>query len=450
MTELQIVFSSILSFVFFALVFVTLKLRYSPLSPNDGSVLFLHAVYVLFFSTFVGAFLAGFDLISFSRIESIEPIVKMNVYIAVLYSFIIILITYIFYSILSEKLLFLRAGFFSKENVYFFYENNSARVDRFLLISVSILSFYTFIKYLLYFKSSPLYFLLSGDVIQAAYSRMEVQTGLVKLDLPYISKYIEISCYFTTILSFIIKVVSRRMLSALIFYLSITVSFFYLFFEVEKSPFIYLLLMIIMVKIFIEGVSYKTFIYLFLFLFFLILMYVFVMGGDSNSVTIFLRILDRVVIGQNQAMFYMFQFFEPDLTGVFTDFYFSSSLGLDEIKPDVRVLPYIYSDTSHLINSNTFFLGEAWSFLGVIGVIFSPFIVSFSILFYLLFFSYFINRVIVLWPLGFVFFTILPINQSLQFIMYQKFFLYFVFFGFIPILFLWYFSKFKVSFNTIK
>ncbi|TOM79142.1 hypothetical protein CGH69_24090, partial [Vibrio parahaemolyticus] len=46
---------------------------------------------------------------------------------------------------------------------------------------------------------------------------------------------------------------------------------------------------------------------------------------------------------------------------------------------DVDVLPYIYNNYTNIVNSNSYFLGQAWSMFGTVGLIISPFCVGFFI-----------------------------------------------------------------------
>jgi len=166
--------------------------------------------------------------------------------------------------------------------------------------------------------------------------------------------------------------------------------------------------------------------------------------GKKDLLNALLYIIDRTIFGQNQAMYFLYQYYDPNLKGVLADFYFSSKLGLNSIKPDEYILSYIYNNTNNLVNANTYYLGESWSFFGYYGLFFMPFFVSFNIVMYaFLFIKLFKYNYLIFWVAALIFFTTLPVDQSLQFIIYQKYLLYFIFFFIIPIVMILTISKIK-------
>jgi hypothetical protein len=423
-------------------------LKQSWLFAKGRSMVFLMVNYTLFFSTFFGSLIAVVNLFYIHRLRGISFEIKFYVFASVSYSLFIIFAGLYFFEWIWMKSKF---GKVSVSKLDFAYVGGGLVRDFYTSYRLSffvtlVCLFYTAVKYLLYFKSSPIYFALSGDIVSAALSRAAVQTGVVSLDIPYVSKTIYIFSLTICLFNYACSLVDKRFKFA--FYISFVSSFFYLIFEMEKGPVIFLLLMFVTIKYFLLGFNKKLFFTLLALIAFVLSAYFFAMGGDSNPLLLIERVLDRILIGQNQAMYFMFQNFEPNMRGVFSDFFFASQLGLDEIKPDERILPYIYTDTSHLINANTFFIGEAWSFFGVFGVIFSPFLVLFCVFCYWKFFELLSAYHMIFWFLGFVFFTTLPLNQSLQFIVYQKYFLYFLVFGVVPFFFL--ITFYKLSYRYAK
>ena len=203
----------------------------------------------------------------------------------------------------------------------------------------------------------------------------------------------------------------------------------------QKSYIILLLLLLSFIYLYFRGINIKLFLISISLLIAISSIISMVMVKDNNYEGL-LYILDRIIFGQNQGMYYMLQFYEPSTKAALSDFYFSSSLGLDYVKPDEFILKYIYADITNLVNANTYYIGESWSYYGAYGLLFTPFIIVFILILYYLFFIKLAKYDFVLYSsLGLIFFSTLPIDQSLQFIIYQKYFLYFLFFAIIPLYF---------------
>ncbi|WP_185367437.1 hypothetical protein, partial [Aeromonas caviae] len=271
---------------------------------------------------------------------------------------------------------------------------------------------YCLVKFILFYQQSPLYYVAIGDYTQAALSRASIQKGDVFVDIPYIGKIFYFFCFYITISTMIL--VSNNKASRARLFLIIVISSIQLTFDGQKAH-LFLLFMMMGVTYFLLSKSvFKIVIFLIVFAFSSGLIYSTMMSGDGNALV---RILDRSIFGQAQGMYYIMQYYKPQLTGVFSDLPFSHLLGLKELKPDEWIVPYIYNDSGHVINSNTFVVGEMWAYSGESGVyLFSSFIL-FSLLVYLIFFRWLTSlNNIVYWPISLIFFSTLPINQSLQFI----------------------------------
>jgi len=149
-------------------------------------------------------------------------------------------------------------------------------------------------------------------------------------------------------------------------------------------------------------------------------------------------LLDRPIFGQIQGMYYMYEYYPPSFDTLMSKFLFSSHLASGiAIPPDQYIVEYIYPFSDHVVNVNTYFIGEAWSFGGESGVLFFSLLVGLFLFLYIVFWNFFIAYETELtYLMALVFFSTLPINQSLQFIIYQKYFLYFMIFFAIPLLFL--------------
>lgn len=391
----------------------------SMLQKKEQSIsCFILITFNIFFTSWLSTVLVVFFPDISSRLGGFNKDIIYNVYYMTSFSVIIIFM-----------------GIFA---YFFFFDNkrislhNQADVNEAVNVinPLSVLfSIYCLAKFILFYQQSPLYFFALGDYTQAALSRAAIQKGDIFVDIPYIGKVFYFLCFYITISTMIL--VSNNQASRKRLFFIVAISSIQLTFDGQKAH-LFLLFMMMGVTYFLLSKSVlKIFLFLIIFIFTTGLIYSTMMSGDGNA---FLRILDRSIFGQAQGMYYIMQYYKPQLTGVFSDLPFSHLLGLKELKPDEWIVPYIYSDSGHVINSNTFIVGEMWAYAGEFGVYLFSFFTLFSLLVYLMFFRWLTSlNSIIYWPISLIFFSTLPINQSLQFIIYQKYFLYVLFFLIAPI-----------------
>lgn len=310
--------------------------------------------------------------------------------------------------------------------------SNNAELDEAVrVINPLYIAFFIYvaIKIVVFYKLSPLYLAALGQLEDAALARAAIQKGDISVDIPYLGKIFYFLAFYLTLTALILvhnnKEAKLKLVSVIV------LASLQLTFDGQKAS-LFLLFMMVTITYFILSKSFlKLFLLFFSFMLIAGSLYSFMMSGGGNPL---LRALDRSIFGQAQGMYYIMEYYEPQLTGIFSDLPFSHLLGLKELKPDEWIIPYIYSDSAHVVNSNTYIVGEMWAYAGDVGIFVFSFIVLFCLISYLLFFKwlYSFNRVIY-WPIAMIFFSMLPINQSLQFIIYQKYFLYILFFLVIPI-----------------
>lgn len=414
----------------FVLFIVFLALSNVSLISGRYSYLFIFILFNLGFSAWFGTYLVAGDFIVADRLKGISKTVKNSIYIYVSFAVFIQLLLIYCYSMLRNV----------KPQTYlnFRFTNSQEKEYKYLIVALLFLVLsYSLIKYFIFYPVSPLIMAIKGDIINAALVRADIQKGLIKVDLPYISKVVFFLSFYCVIFAMILKNTFKTKLYTLVFLIALLNAILFLTFDGQKGPVLTLILMMCVTYLYLNGLTKSLFIYLFGVVVLVVVFYSVMLGGESDFFSILLRVFDRVLTGQNQAMYFFEQYYSPNLTGVFSDFYFSGALGLDEIKPDEAIVGYIYSDTEHLVNANTFYLGEVIAFFSSDSVWLFSFIVSFIIIMYMYFFDFLIkkNRIIY-WPAALIFFSTLPINQSLQFIIYQKFYFYFIVFALLPLVIL--------------
>jgi hypothetical protein len=399
-------------------------------------ILFPFLIFKIFTITFLGTFLTylGFEITP--RLSGITNETKNIVFYTSCYSIIILIIVFylLIYKVDHTKI------------------NNIKKYDykNFSINLLVIQIFYTLYILLVDFKKLPYYYLIHGDLIQAAMIRMQIQTHAITIGIPYINKFIFFLSLFLPAFLFFNYLLSKNAFYLKLFILALILSLFNLSIDLEKSYFMLEFLILLFIYLYLKKVNYKLVFLLFIIILFFSYIILFLMNKDSIYAAL-MYIFDRLIFGQNQGLYYLYQYYDPNLKGLFSDFYFSSYLGLSEEKPDVYILGYIYNNLSHLVNANTYYLGESWAFFGWYGVLFCPFIVSINLVLYYYCFLFLMRyNQAIFFISGLIFFLTIPIDQSLQFIIYQKYFLYFIFFQILPFILLFKISKKGKNIRLIK
>lgn len=308
-----------------------------------------------------------------------------------------------------------------------------------LLLFLSIL--YLFIRLILYYKNTPLYFIINNDVTGAAQSRQLVQNKKLIIDIPYIGATFKIFISLTTYLFFISYLKYNKYLFYFLISFIFSISYFIL--DMQKAPVFIIITNLILIYYSLKKLNIKLVFLITLSLLSLITL-VISTSGNANILHIIYSIIDRVILGQIQSMYYMFQYLDPSLSGFGYDFYFSSLFNqkFNALPPNIKVIPYIplYENNHTLVNVNTFYFGDTWSYLGWLGIFIIPLIVSIIFYFTLVFFNAMKKNAIYL-CLSITFFSFYPITRSLTEILSFKYFLHYIIFGYIPIFILQYLHK---------
>ncbi|EOC9225180.1 O-antigen polymerase [Enterobacter hormaechei] len=275
---------------------------------------------------------------------------------------------------------------------------------------------------------------LNGDLLQAARLRQSVQLKENAIDIPYIGavfKSFSVVCVYYYFIEFMKS--NRRKLYFIVSFLSCALC---LTLDLQKAPIFLVFINLFFIYIYYKKINIKALFFLVFVIFLLTLSVVFITGSD-NPINSLISIFDRVLFGQNQAMYYMFQYLSPDLNGFLYNFYFSSLTEASSIPPNMKVIEFIpyYFGNDTLVNVNTFIVGDAWAFFGIPGVILSPFLVAFIFFAQSWFFSY-LKRFsyVIFTSVAISFFSFYPINRSLAEILTLKYFLHYLSFSVIPII----------------
>ncbi|MFK3977010.1 hypothetical protein [Shewanella vesiculosa] len=396
---------------------------------GENSYLSLFMYYNLLGVAWLGAFLVNINVIGEARLSVISQSTKTDIFLLVTFAVITQLIFFIIYGSFKKKNKVIRPASFSHMANHSLYQYKIVAVI--LLFAISC---YSIVKVFLFYKYSPVLLALKGDLIGAALMRADIQNGVVNVDLKYISKMISYFAFYLPIYTFVLNAIFKKRILTLLFFISLINAFILLGFDGQKSTILLLLLMLLVTRLYLFGFSFYILIYSFVFVSSVLLVFYLMLPGDFDLLVLIQRISDRLLSGQNQGMYFIYQYYEQSYTGIFSDFFFSGAFGLNEIKPDEIIASYIYDDTEHIVNVNTFYVGELLAFFGGYGALIFSIIIPVIIVFYVCFFDKLISKdFIIYWPMSLIFFTLLPINQSFQFLIYQKSFLYFMVFCILPV-----------------
>ncbi|MFM1703589.1 hypothetical protein ACJ5ZS_21665 [Aeromonas salmonicida] len=281
----------------------------------------------------------------------------------------------------------------------------------------------TLIQFFLFEKPS-VYYLFKGDALVAYQSRVDMQTNPSKYYPPFIRTFLVfINIYQSYITLFIYKgLVNRSKKHGIYLLVSIVIAIYHSFYETQKAPFIMLIMGLIFIMQLYTKSTKNTIGYIaFLFVISILTTSV-IMDLDINSAIE--GVFDRVLLGQNQGFYHIINVISPNEKYLFQDFYFAESLGIKVARADIDVLPYIYGDRDDVVNVNSFFLGQAWSMFGLLGLIMSPFIVGIVIAMIIKIIDVLISydRVIFV-PFMIYMIPSLSVNQSFTQFLYGKYFI---------------------------
>ena len=381
--------------------------------------------YTLITSTLTGVGLVFYFDFHFGRLSEISPIVKSSVFFHVIYAITVIFIVIFIVSKLTKKR--------NKVALKQFVSENPAKYRVLFLFLFLANLMYILLIFLLNSKSIPLFMVFNGNGDEALGAAKAIHLASGSYQLPYISKFFDFLNFFLPLLGLLLyRWKSTSLLMLLAGYM---LSFLYLSMGLQKAPFLILCLLSMYVFLLINKSYFKKMVGVLFFLVSIglaIYIYSFFMGKDFLGMLYYL--LDRPIFGQIQGMYFMEEYYPPSMDAIFSKMYFSTGVNSSSIPPDVFIVDYVYPNSSHIVNVNTFFIGEAWAFAGEKGVLVFSLVVAASIGLYIYFWSSALkNHVHISFLMALIFFSTLPINQSLQFIMYQKYFMYYLLFFAIPV-----------------
>lgn len=399
--------SSLLMFLLIIKAFKQLPIEYHA-----------YLIYTLFFGTLCGAMISPFFIEYSPRFQFITE--NTAIFVSLATSFHIFILT-MFLLLYKER---------KYESIY--YSQVREQTVAGILLWSSVI--YLVLRVVLFYKETPLMAALNGDLLQAARLRQSTQLKEIAIDIPYVGavfKSFSVVCVYFYFIEFM-----KFNRGKIYFILSFIACALCLTLDLQKAPIFLVFINLFFIYIYYKKINIKALFFMLFVIFLLTFSVVFITGSD-NPVTSLISVFDRVLFGQNQAMYYMFQYLSPDVNGFLYNFYFSSLTNTSSSPPNMKVIEFIpyYVGNDTLVNVNTFIVGDAWAFFGMPGVLLSPFLVV--CIFYLqsCFFAYLKRYSYVIFTsLAISFFSFYPINRSLAEILTLKYFLHYLTFSVIPII----------------
>ncbi|EMZ5447968.1 oligosaccharide repeat unit polymerase [Providencia stuartii] len=378
------------------------RIKYHPLE--------LTLLYNISFLSMPGVILISFFNFDSWRYKGIDYSLLFE--IGLWYFFSVFIITTIIYSLLF---IFPLKNYIKYTHLEINYSEFKKGLWGLLLLSIFVVIF----KYLILPKPPAMYF-LTGDIAQGYITRIDMQNNPSKYYLPYIKQFVELLIMLQGYLGFYIYInTPKKKIITVYFLLSFLLCLWESFYTGQKAPmflyiaglvFIYLSKYTVNLKVIISIILIPTGVFL---------LYTNIMElGDSDSLS---SIVDRLFLGQNQGFYNIIAHIVPSDKYLFEGMPFINKFDIEPSRADIDILPWIYGNRTDLVNSNSYFLGQAWSMYGYLGLFIAPFLVAISIYLFIKTIDYItpLNPIVIT---PFLFYTVydLRINQSFTYFIFAK------------------------------
>lgn len=360
--------------------------------------------------------LPGVILISFLGFESkryagIDETIKSSVGYWYVYSL------FVYFFILFLLLKSFRCVWYDK----FVAEKIDNKCNDDLFNIVLFMALILFVLKIVFSKPAPLWYLMLGDAHTAYAVRVDMQLNHEKYYIPYISKFISqyLVYQFYFCLYYFVFAVKKNKRMFLGVMLSFVIAAIECLYDTQKAPFIFMLVGALFIFYLKKQSFLKVTLPVLMIFFVLIVMQSVV--SDSDLLVGVNHAVDRFILGQNQGFYHIINSINPDPKYWFNGFYFIKQLGVEVSRADVDVLPYTIYKDSEIVNVNSYYLGEAWSMFGVLGLILSPFIVAIMTFVYVKVIDLLIgNEALMTIPFMVYFIPTINVQQSFNYFLYSK------------------------------
>jgi len=236
----------------------------------------------------------------------------------------------------------------------------------------------------------PIFYLLDGDFGQAMILKARMLNGTIPSGIPYIGLILKIYILFVPLYLFNISLTNIKFGKSFFYkvplYLSIIIVMFYQIYQAHKAPFFIYIITLLAINSYYKGLNKKAILVIIVSLIVLFVFFISSYGIDNleNALILF---SNRAFLSQNFGMYLIVEWVKPNLDYLLAGIPFVNNFAELPPRADELVMAYLGMKGEGNVNMNTYFLGEAYSALGTLGLVISPLFVFFSLIFISLFYG---------------------------------------------------------------
>lgn len=316
------------------------------------------------------------------------------------------------------------------------YQKNAAR--RFIIISTTLNIIFLIALFLkIGINNIPILVSFSGDINTAQILKAQLITGELSKLPETINQIFRILIPLTAYMAadqYYSNNITRK--NKIFFILSFITAFIYYSYELQKAPVFIFIFGLMFIYSYHRGLSWKIFLILPLLVVALLGVNAFYFDITEFDDLAFLveKVSNRLFIMQNQGMYYIVEHITPSFVYLKNDAILSSYI-FSEIpqRADATVMEIMYGYAESNVNMNTYFLGQAYSIAGTLGIVLGSLVIGFHLCSYLVIFKKLYKRNISFFmPLSVVFYIFfVPINQGFNSFLFGRNVIFFTVFSFI-------------------
>ncbi|NMM06712.1 hypothetical protein [Polaromonas sp.] len=226
----------------------------------------------------------------------------------------------------------------------------------------------------------PLLLAFSGDIVAAGEAKVRIltnQEGITVFGLNYIFRSFTSYVYLASVM--LLSYDPKNSVKRAIFIANIPLALINSLYDIQKFT-IVLLVVSTFWLFYIRGGRAKYLIRGGLLGFGLsAVMFVITLGYEFDMALVQDTLL-RIFAGQNEGMFYIYQFLTPDEKYLWLGMPLAGLFGLQQIDPAAEVVQILFPTAGDAwLNANTYYLAHAWTIFGTWSIILGPLFVLFNI-----------------------------------------------------------------------
>ncbi|MCL1133020.1 hypothetical protein [Shewanella hafniensis] len=276
-------------------------------------------------------------------------------------------------------------------------------------------------------ENLPLYVAFNDGFIQASIVKASLMKGELDYNIPFFHNLFKIYIITLPLVLTSARAYNRKSVTYTVCVISCLVTMIYLIADLQKAPAVLFAIAIFFVRLHILGSSWRSFVIISILVLLSMLLYLlpYIVGDNMDLFSGVLAFINRAFVAQVTGMYFIVALIKPDINYILYNFPFAGRFFDLPPKADAIVMTELFGYKESNVNMNSYFLGEAYSSMGIWGLLISPFVVLFTLAISFLFYSWltqknaFIGFSLCL--VGILFY--MPINQSFNSFLWMKDFL---------------------------